>query len=63
MAHQIFLSYSTGDQPVADAICKALESSGIRCWIAPRDIEAASGWGGSIVAGIRASQAVLVVFS
>ena len=63
MAHQIFLSYSIGDQPVADAICKALESSGIRCWIAPRDIEAASGWGGSIVAGIRASQAVLVVFS
>ena len=63
MAQQIFISYSTGDQAVADAICKALESSGVKCWIAPRDIEAASGWGGSIVAGIRASQAVLVVFS
>jgi TIR domain len=63
VAHQIFLSYSTGDQAAADAICQALESSGIRCWIAPRDIEAGSGWGGSIVAGIRASQAVLVVFS
>jgi hypothetical protein len=63
VAHQIFLSYSSGDQPVADAICAALENSGIRCWIAPRDIKAATGWGGSIVEGVHASQAVLVVFS
>jgi hypothetical protein len=63
VAQQVFISYSTGDQAVADTICKALESSGIKCWIAPRDIDPGSGWGGSIVAGIRASQAVLVVFS
>jgi TIR domain-containing protein len=63
VAQQIFISYSTGDQPVADAICNALESSGIKCWIAPRDIDVGSGWGGSIVAGIHASQAVHVVFS
>src|ERR1700737_2752154 len=63
MTHQVFVSYSSRDQAAAQAICAALEAAGIRCWIAPRDIEAASQWGGSIVGAIQASKAVLVVFS
>ncbi|NQT71340.1 MAG: toll/interleukin-1 receptor domain-containing protein [Chloroflexi bacterium] len=37
MAHDVFISYSTNDKTVADAVCATLESQKIRCWIAPRD--------------------------
>ncbi len=63
MTHDVFLSYSAPDQKAADAICKALEDAGVRCWIAPRNIAPGSHWGGSIVDAIQASKAVLVVFS
>jgi hypothetical protein len=63
MAHDVFISYSSKDQAAAQAICGALERSDISCWIAPRNIESASGWGGSIIKAIEASKAVLVVFS
>jgi len=38
MAHDVFLSYSSQDKPIADAVCAALEAKKIRCWIAPRDV-------------------------
>jgi len=40
MSHDIFISYSSKDKPIADGICASLETAGIRCWIAPRDIAA-----------------------
>jgi hypothetical protein len=36
MAHDVFISYSTKDKPIADAVCGTLERNGVRCWIAPR---------------------------
>ncbi len=33
----VFISYSSDDKLIADAICAELESRRIRCWIAPRD--------------------------
>ena len=38
MAHDVLISYSSHDKLQADAICNRLESRGIRCWIAPRDV-------------------------
>ena len=38
MAHDAVISYSSRDKLQADAICNRLESRGIRCWIAPRDV-------------------------
>jgi len=38
MAHDVFISYSSKDKQVADALCARLESNRIRCWIAPRDV-------------------------
>jgi len=35
MAHDVFISYSSKDKPIADAICAHLEATGIRCWVAP----------------------------
>jgi len=63
MGHRVFLSYSTKDQAAATEICTALESQGIGCWIAPRDIAPGSQWGGSIVEAIEKCEAVLVLFS
>ena len=49
MAHDVFISYSSKDKLIADAACAILESKGIRCWIAPRDILPGADWGESIV--------------
>ena len=36
--YDAFISYSTRDKNVADALCHYLEQNKIRCWIAPRNI-------------------------
>jgi hypothetical protein len=63
MAHDVFLSYSAKDKPAADAVCAALEAQGVRCWIAPRDATPGEPWAASIVAGIQASRAMVLIFS
>jgi hypothetical protein len=59
----VFISYSTADKQVADAVCAAMESKNLRCWIAPRDIPAGASWGGAIIEGIEDSRVMLLVFS
>ena len=63
MAHDVFISHSHEDKPAADAVCAALEARGIRCWIAPRDIDPGQDWAGSIVRAIRGAKIMLLVFS
>lgn len=63
MPHDVFISYSTKDKPAADATCAVLESKGIRCWIAPRDITPGTDWGETIVGAIYTSKALVLVFS
>ena len=63
MAHDVFISHSHVDKPAADAACAALEAKGIRCWIAPRDINPGQDWAASIVEAIRGAQIMLLVFS
>ncbi len=63
MAHDVFISHSSKDKPTADAICAALESTNIRCWVAPRDISPGANWGESIIDGITNSKVMVVVFS
>src|SRR5439155_5554639 len=58
MAHDVFISYSLKDKQIADAACVVLETNGIRCWIAPRDIVP-----GSIMEAIRGSGAMVLIFS
>jgi hypothetical protein len=52
MAHDVFISHSTEDKAVADAVCAILEKNGVRCWIAARDILPGADWSASIVDGI-----------
>ena len=63
MAFDVFVSHSSKDKLTADAVCAVLENRGIRCWIAPRDIQPGADWGESILEGIRACRVMVLVFS
>jgi TIR domain len=63
MAHDVFISHSSKDKVYADAVCARLESEGIRCWIAPRDILPGMAWGSAIVEAIENSRLMVLVFS
>src|SRR5262245_35824823 len=63
MAHDVFISYSHVDKAIADATCATLERSGIRCWIAPRDILPGDEYGAAIVRAIDHCRAVVLIFS
>jgi hypothetical protein len=63
VAHDIFISHSARDKPTADDVCAALESVGIRCWIAPRDVQPGRSFAGEITRGIRGSKVLVLIFS
>lgn len=63
MSHDVFISYSTKDAKIADAVCHALESSGIRCWYAPRDIRSGSHWPSAIMNAISSSRVMVYIWS
>ena len=61
--HDVFVSYATPDKEVADAIVHHMESIGIRCFIAPRDMRVGPEWKAQLVAGIRGSKVFALVLS
>ena len=63
MAHSVFISWSSKDKAVAQAICTALEARGIACWIAPRNILPGADWSESIIDAINASKVFILVFT
>jgi hypothetical protein len=58
-----FISYSQEDKVTADTICAALEAAGIRCWIAPRDVQPGRSFAGEITRAIQASKIMVLIFS
>jgi hypothetical protein len=63
MHNDVFISYSSRDKPIADALCSTLEQQGIRCWIAPRDILPGQDWSGAIIDAIINCGVMVLVFS
>lgn len=63
MAHDVFVSYASADKTVADAVCGTLESNGVRCWIAPRDVEPGMAYGEAILEAIQGCRVMVLVFS
>ena len=63
MAHDVFISHSTINRPVANAVCAALERDAIRCWIAPRDVMPGRSYSGEITRAIQQSRAFVLIFS
>ena len=63
MAHDVFISHSTTDKAVADAVCAALENVAVRCWIAPRDVLPGRAYSGEITRAIQQSRVLVLIFS
>jgi hypothetical protein len=63
MEHDVFISHAHKDKSVADAICEKLESAGVKCWIAGRDISADKDWRDATRNAIGSSQVVVLVLS
>lgn len=63
MGERIFISHSVKDKGVTEVICKALESAGWKCWIAPRDILPGDDWSEAIIDAINQSRLMVLVYS
>jgi hypothetical protein len=63
MAHDVFISHSSLDKTTADAVCAVLESNGVRCWIAPRDVTPGMEWGECIIDAIEECRIMVLVFT
>ena len=63
MAHDVFISYSSGDKAVADSMCATLESKNIRCWIAPRDVPPGQTWPVALVEAIGNARVFVLILS
>ena len=59
----VFISYASQDKAVADAVCTALESAGMACWIAPRDVTPGEFYAESIVHAIDSAKVIVLVLS
>jgi TIR domain-containing protein len=63
LRRDVFVSHSTKDKEAADAIVAHLESGGVSCWIAPRDIVPGADWGASVLDAIEAARIMVLIFS
>jgi TIR domain-containing protein len=63
VAADVFLSYASPDTAIADAVCGAVESDHVSCWIAPRDVVPGEFYADAIVRAIDAAKVVVLVLS
>jgi hypothetical protein len=63
MAHEVFISHSSQDKTIADAVCAALENSALRCRNAPRDVQPGRSFAGEITRAIQRSKVMVLIFS
>jgi TIR domain len=62
-AAPIFISYASKDRKIAETICQALESRGLQCWIAGRDVAGGDNYQAAIVHAIRKARIMVLVFT
>ncbi len=60
---RLFISYSSDDAAVAGDILNQLETAGVPCWIAPRDIPPGADYASEIIPAIRDACALLFLYS
>jgi hypothetical protein len=58
-----FISHSASDESTATWWCQALESEGLACWVAPRDIPPGADWAAEIIEGLDAAYAMLLLLT
>ncbi|MFI5014483.1 MAG: toll/interleukin-1 receptor domain-containing protein [Hyphomicrobiales bacterium] len=61
--HDIFVCYSSKDEPQARAVLQHLEANGFKCWISSRDVRPGRNYQDSIVRAIETSSAIVFLFS
>ncbi|WP_407376503.1 toll/interleukin-1 receptor domain-containing protein [Methanobrevibacter sp.] len=61
--HDVFISYSTANQDIADKIHFTLEKNGLSCWIATKDIPSGRLYIDEIGAGIKSAKMVVLIYS
>ena len=59
----VFISYSSKNKNVADAVVSDFEQNGIRCWYAPRDIMPGKEWVAAIKEGICSAKVFVLLFT
>lgn len=59
----VFISYSSKEKTIADAICGVMERQEIRCWIAPRDIRPGQNYAESILEAINNCRMMVIILS
>ena len=62
-SHEVFISYSSKNKNVADAIVADLEQHGIRCWYAPRDVLPGEVWTSEINKAIRETTVFILIYT
>jgi Tol biopolymer transport system component len=62
-SRSIFISYAANDAGTANSACGYLESRGVHCWIAPRNVKPGAQYADAIVRAINEATAMVVVMS
>ena len=63
MANHVFITHAVEDKKIAELVCEALESNGIQCWIAPRDVPYGMNFEEAIVDAICESSLMILILS
>ncbi len=61
--HDVFISYSSHENSIAQTVCASLERHRLRCWIAPRNIAPGFDYADAIIEGIEQTGVLLVIVS
>ncbi len=62
-SHDVFISYSTKNKNVADAVVANFEQHGIKCWYAPRDILPGEEWVSAIREGLNIATIFVLIYT
>ena len=63
MENDVFISHAYKDKSIADAICGKLESAGLKCWTAGREISGREDWTEATRKAIGSSRVIVLVLS
>jgi len=59
----VFLSYASPDAETVNQVCRFLESHGVSCWMAPRNVKPGGAYADAIVRAINEASALVLVLS
>jgi hypothetical protein len=63
MPHDVFISYSSKNKVIADAVCARLEENKIRVWFAPRDVAPGKDYASEIIQAIDQCKIFILIWS